>query len=170
MIPQQTIDASDLGATLILDKGWRVGITADPWAAAPGFDDSAWVVRDAKPGIEEVPEPGGQGHGRGDRVQVQNSHDATPPTQGDHRRYAWFRLRLKLAPNHGPVALLIELPVSQSATMGINQSGPGVDVFANGQQIKPEGPHADSSQHYQQITRLYNLNVPASETVAIESG
>ena len=39
-----------------------------------------------------------------------------------------------------------------------------MDVFANGQQIQPEGPHGDAPQHYQQISRLYNLNVPASET------
>jgi len=141
-----------------------VGISADPWAASPGFDDSTWVVRDAKSSIEEVPEPEGQGRGRPDRAQAQNSHDATPPAQGDHRRYAWFRMHLQLAPNHGPVALLIEMPVSQSTTLGVNQTGPGVDVFANGQLVKPEGPHGDAPQHYQQITRLYNLNVPASET------
>lgn len=164
VIPAQTIDASDLGAPIVLDKGWKVGITADPWAAAPGFDDSAWVLRDAKPDIEEVPEPEGPTHGRPDHVQVQNSHDAAPPAQGDHRRYAWFRLHLKLTPNHGPVALLIELPVSQSTALGVSQAGPGVDVFANGQPIKPEGPHADAPQHYQQITRLYNLNIPAGET------
>ncbi len=29
-------------------------------------------------------------------------------------KYAWFRLHLKLSPNHGPIALLIELPVTQS--------------------------------------------------------
>jgi hypothetical protein len=48
--------------------------------------------------------------------------------------------------------------------MAFNSTGPGVDVFANGQEIQPEGPHGDTPQHYQQISRLYNLSVPASES------
>jgi hypothetical protein len=41
-------DATSLGSPLLLDKGWRVGITSNPKAADPDFDDSTWPVRDAK--------------------------------------------------------------------------------------------------------------------------
>src|SRR5208337_3374864 len=32
------------------------------------------------------------------------------------------------------------------------------------QHIQPEGPHGDAPQHYQLISRIYDLNVPANET------
>ena len=43
-----TLDASNLGSPLVLDKGWRVGVTANTAAANRDFDDSAWAVRDAR--------------------------------------------------------------------------------------------------------------------------
>ena len=36
-LPQAVVDATALGSPLVLDKDWRVGITADPAAATPGF-------------------------------------------------------------------------------------------------------------------------------------
>ena len=51
------IDASSLGSPLVLDKGWRVGVTSDPAAANPAFDDSDWAVRDGKGTIADVDEP-----------------------------------------------------------------------------------------------------------------
>ena len=57
------------------------------------------------------------------------------PPPGHGRPFVWFRIHLKLAPGHGPIALLILLPVSQNTTMSIGAAGPGVDVFANGKQI-----------------------------------
>jgi len=108
------IDASSLGSPLILDKGWRVGISSDVHASSPGFDDSSWSVRDGKGTIADVAGPG---------------EDSDHPDHED--KYAWFRLHVKLAPNHGPIALLIELPVTQSSSMNISDTGPGADVFAN---------------------------------------
>ncbi len=141
------VDASSLGSPMVLDKGWRVGISSDAGAANPGFDDSVWAVRDGKGTIADVAEPG---------------EDSDRPDHQD--KYAWFRLHLNLAPNHGPVALLIELPVTQSSSMNISNTGPGADVYANGKMILPEGPHPDETFNYQQISRLYKLNIPASET------
>ena len=80
------------------------------------------------------------------------------------RRFAWFRLHLKLAPNHGPVSLLVELPVSQATSWASAHTGPGLDVFANGKLINPEGPHGNAPQHYQPISRIYDLNVAPAET------
>jgi HAMP domain-containing protein len=156
--PDITLDASDLGSPLTLDKGWRVGITANPAAANVDFDDTSWAVRDAQDAFADVPDEDHPSEGDG-------GPDMKPGGPGDHRHpFAWFRLHIKLAPNHGPVALLVELPVSQNTSMSFGSSGPGVDVFANGRPIKPEGPHADAPQPYQQISRIYDLNVPASET------
>lgn len=153
--PTAILEATNLGSPIILDKGWRVGITSDPSAASPDFDDSAWAVRDAEGTMSDVSE----------EDQRTGSQDGkTGSSTGNQRRFAWFRLHVKLAPNHGPVSLLVELPVSQTTSLGIGDTGPGVDVFANGKLINPEGPHGDVPQHYQQITRLYDLNLAPNET------
>ena len=160
---QPVIDATSLGSPMALNKGWRVGITADLQAANPDFDDSSWSIRDAQSSIEDVSEPDDEpkssstGH-----VQVVTPYDEARP--GNSRRYAWFRLHLRLAPNHGPLALLVELPVSQNALFVGTNEEEGVDVFANGQPIAPEGLHGNAPQRYQQISRLYDLNVPAAQT------
>jgi hypothetical protein len=146
------IDATGLGSPLVLDKGWRVGVTGDPSAANPGFDDSGWAVRDGKGTIADVTEPADE-----------PDHPDRPHSDRDDT-YAWFRLHLKLAPNHGPIALLIELPVTQSTAPNLTNTGPGADVFANGKLILPEGPHPGDSFNYQQISRIYNLDIPASTT------
>ena len=142
----KVIDATSLGSPLLLEKGWRVGISSDPAAGRPDFDDSGWAIRDATGTIADVPEP----------------EETDRP--GHEDMYAWFRLHIKLAPNHGPIALLIELPVTQSTAPNLSNTGPGADVFANGRLILPEGPHPDTTFQYQQISRLYNLNIPAGET------
>jgi hypothetical protein len=146
-------DATNLGMPLVLDKDWRVGISADPAAATPVFDDSSWSVREAKSSIADVPD------------ESERDEEAGP--RRDHERpYAWFRLHVKLAPNHGPVGLLIELPVSPSTSMdlGTGGTGPDVDVFANGRLVPPEGPHGDEAAHYQPISRIYKLNLDPAET------
>jgi hypothetical protein len=33
------VDATTLGSPILLDKGWRVGVSSDAGAANPGFDD-----------------------------------------------------------------------------------------------------------------------------------
>ena len=158
--PTVYFDATSVGAPVVLDKNWRVGVTANQDPIKPDFDDSTWVVRDAQEIIAEVPD---------------DDHPSTPPTPGESgerprgpghhsRPFAWFRLHVKLAPNHGPIALLLSVPVSQNSSMSLGTQGPGVDVYANGKEIHPEGPHGDDPQHFQAITRLYRLNIPASET------
>jgi len=156
-IPSVEFDATSLGSPLTLDKSWRVGVTANPDATNPDFDDSTWVIRnsgDSLDGLDDLDRPGGD--------QPPNNQAGPPPGHG--HPFIWFRLHLKLAPGHGPVALLIELPVTPNSTMSIGAPSPGVDVFANGKQIHPEGPHRDAPNHYQQISRIYNLDVPPNET------
>jgi hypothetical protein len=154
-IPDSVLDATGLGSPLLLDKGWRVGITANPAAANPDFDDSTWAIRDALNSFKEVPD---QDHSSD--APALDSH--SPHLQGHQRSFAWFRLHVKLAPNHEPIHLLIELPPAQigsSSSQSLN-----VDLFANGRQIQPNGPHGDSIERYQQISRIYDLGLAPSET------
>jgi len=156
------LDAASLGSPLPLDKDWRVGISSDPAAASPGFDDSRWALRNAQSFMSDVQEDDG-------------SESAAPapatPSSGNQerhanhrRRYVWLRLHIRLAAHHGPLALYIELPVSQNTSMVVGSPDLGLDVFANGREIRPEGPHPDNPQHYQQISRVYDLDLAPSDT------
>ncbi len=159
-IPIVPVDATNLGSPLILDKNWRVGVTADPAAALPDFDDSTWELRDAQSSIADVPdEDHSAGNASGEEL---DAPEKLPP--GHKRPFAWFRMHLKLAPNHSPVCLLIELPVTPNTNMTLGTSGPGLDVFANGRRILPEGPHGDATFRFQEISRLYPLGVAPHET------
>jgi len=158
--PEISFDASSIGSPLILKKGWRVGITGNSTAAAPDFDDSTWDIRDAQEAFPDVPD---EDHPAG---ADKTPHPGEAGPKKDHQRpFAWFRLHIKLTPNHGPLSLLVELPVSENTPMSLSSSaGPGADVFANGKEIPAEGPNGDAPQNYQQISRLYNLNIPPDET------
>jgi hypothetical protein len=168
--PQIVLDATNLGSPRVLDKGWRVGITGNPAAANPDFDDSTWAVREAQDALADVPDEDHPSGPRGGDDGADADHEPAPARGSgpppEHRHpFAWFRLHIKLAPDHGPLVLLVELPVTQNASLGFGSaSGPGLDVFVNGKEILPDGPHADSTEHYQQISRIYNLNLPASQT------
>jgi len=150
-------DATALGSPVLLDKGWRVGITANPAAETPEFDDSGWAIRDAQESFADVPD---EGH----PASAPDWDEQSGGPQGRQRPFAWFRLHIKLAPHHGPLVLLLELPVSQTTSNGIGSTGPGVEVFANGKQIQPEGPHPDSPEYYQQISRIYDLKLAPSNS------
>ncbi len=160
--PQVIFDATSLGSPLILDKGWRVGITSDPAAATPGFNDSAWAIRNAQAAMDEVPDEDETQPATG--AKQTSGSPAQQPQNARSQRYAWFRIHIKLAPNHGPVALLIELPVSRSASFGLDALESSPDVFANGRRIQPEGPHGNAPGDYQPISRIYDLNLDPSET------
>ncbi len=159
--PGPVFDATTLGGPLLLGKGWRVGVSANPAASQPGFDDSKWAVRDAGQSMNDIPdvddETANTNQNHGSQVHTGYAADS-------RRRFAWFRLHIRLAPNHGPVALLIEVPVSQGSTLGSGSTEPAENVFANGQRILPGGPHRTDAEHYQDIARIYDLNVPPDQT------
>jgi hypothetical protein len=153
--PEIFFDATNLGSPLLLNKGWRVGITANPKAADPDFDDSTWPVREAKESFDEVPD--------------EDHHAGAPPRNpnvpytGKHQRpFVWFRQHLRLAQTRDPLFLMIELPPSQNGSSSAEWIS--VDVFVNGHLIQPEGPHGNAIERYQQISRIYDLNLPASDS------
>jgi hypothetical protein len=153
--PEVIYDATSLGSPLLLDKGWRVGITVNTKAADPDFDDSTWAVRDTRESFEEVPD---EDHPAG----TPNWDSHTPHPMGHQRPDVWFRLHVKLPPNHLPLTLIIEVPPSDDAST--SQEILSADVFANGRRIRPEGPHGDAPERYQQISRIYYLKLDPSET------
>ena len=155
-------DATSIGSPIALNKSWRVGITSDLAASLPTFDDSKWAVRDAKPSIGEVPDE-----------DVNEPTPTAKPSTGASiaskpaapaRRYAWFRLHVQLAPHHGPLALLIELPVTHGTSLEFGSPGLSPELFVNGKQIQPDGPHSDTPEEFQPISRVYNLNLDPSQT------
>lgn len=139
------IDATNLGSPLVLKTGWLVGVSADPAAETPGFDDSSWARRNAEESFADI-------------------HNDESDAAEAGRRFVYFRLHIKLAPNHGPLALLIDLPVTQTTTLTIGATTPGLEVFANGKRIVPEGPHGEATYRYEEISRLYDLDIPPTET------
>jgi hypothetical protein len=162
-IPDVIFDATSMGSPLVLDKGWRVGITSNPAAANPDFDDSTWDLRQAKEAIADVP----------DEDQPPEPEDGTKPSQGPpqglppdhHRPWVWFRLHIQLAPNHRPVALLVELPISHTTNVGLGGTESLTpEIFANGKLVRADDPHGDHPERYQAISRVYQLNVPAEQT------
>lgn len=148
---QPVFDATNLGSPALLNKGWRVGITSDPAAALPGFDDSQWAIRDAAQSFEDVPDEGDD----------EKSGDTSFDRQ---REFVWFRLHVRLAPNHGPLALLMEIPVSHTSTLNMSSSTSDAVVFVDGHEVHAQGPHGNDPGRYLQITRLYNLPVAPGAT------
>jgi hypothetical protein len=153
--PEIFFDATSLGSPLLLDKGWRVGITSNPKAAEPDFDDLTWPIRDAKDSFEEVPD---QDHPAGSPTW----NPDTPHTGNHQRPFVWFRQHIRLKQNHDPLFLMIELPHSQSGSSSAESIS--LDVYMNGRLIQPEGPHSDEIERYQQITRIYDLPLAASDS------
>jgi hypothetical protein len=156
-------DATNLGSPVVLDKGWRVGITGNASAASPEFDDSTWAIRDATEAFAEVPDedhpadaPDGDDHA--------GSKPNSGPPPGHQRPFAWYRLHVKLAPNHGPVSLLIEIPSTRNTSLDPSAHALALDVFANGKPVRPEGPNAEEPEKYEQISRMYTLNLAPTET------
>src|SRR5260370_25857790 len=55
-IPEVYLDATSLGSPILLDKSWRVGITANHAPATPAFDDAGLDIRNASDAIAERPD------------------------------------------------------------------------------------------------------------------
>lgn len=150
-----------MGSPIVLDKGWRVAVSSDPAVSSAGYDDSAWATRDAQSVIADFPDEDAAGV---NSPSANQTSAANSSQTSNSRRYAWFRIHIQLAPNHGPISLLVEVPVSQNSSFGITSTGLTPDVFANGVEIAAGGPHGSNPQRYQTISRVYDLNIPPSQT------
>ena len=161
-LPDISVDATNLGSPVELVKGWRVGVTADNAAAGKDFDDTGWAVRNAGDTIADVADED-RPEGALGTDETQKKDNSGPPP-GHKRPWAWFRIHIRLAEKHGPVALLVELPVTQNTTISPGTGAPGLDVYANGTQIFPEGPNGSATYKFTEISRVYKFNVPEDET------
>jgi hypothetical protein len=157
--PAVIFDATHLGSPVKLKTGWRVGVTSNPAAATPDFDDSAWVVRNVGDSLDDLSDE--------DRPSDASPAEGTPGSPPGHSRPSvWFRLHIQLQPGHGPVALLTELPVSLNTAIPLGTEGPAPDVYLNGRLIQPEGPNGYATGHFQEISRIYDLNLAPADTSA----
>jgi sigma-B regulation protein RsbU (phosphoserine phosphatase) len=151
-------DASRMGAPVLLDHNWRVGITPSSEPAQASFDDSNWPTRDARESIADVDDSESEGAGKASGSE----HDRAERSKGSS--FAWFRIHVQLPPNHGPLVVYVRLPVTRTSQISVGSQTIGMDLFANGRQVVPEGPNGSAPEGYQQISRIYPLSVPDNET------
>jgi hypothetical protein len=164
--PPAQLDATQLGSPVTLDKGWLIGVSADPNAAKADFDDSGWELRDANPSMLKLSGVEITQSSKGVHVEVNDKDVDDEDTPAPGTRYSWYRIHVKLPPNHGPLALLMQLPVSQTMGFAAMTTNINADVYVNGKLVPPEGPHGDMTGRYQQISRIYNLDLPPDTTEA----
>jgi hypothetical protein len=155
-----TFDAAGTGSPIVLDKNWRLGIAPGADPAQPDFDDSKWPTRDAKQALAEVNDP--QSDEDDDKGHPPDDHGQPHPHHG--RPFAWFRIHIQLPEHHGPLAVLVRLPVPRTTNISIGSQTVGMDLFANGKLVIPEGPNGATPEAYQQISRIYPIDLPDSDT------
>jgi len=154
--PSAVIDATTAGGSLILDHDWKMGITSDDAPAQPSFDDSKWATRNAQKSFADVSDTTIESE-----FKVHHDRHHGPFGNG----FAWFRIHVLLPAHHDHWVLLVRLPITRSGQFtGGTEPSLGMDVFANGQQITPEGPHATAPEGYPQISRIYPIHIPDSDT------
>ncbi len=103
---------------------------------------------------------------KGVHVDVNDQDVEDEDTFKPGTKYSWYRIHVKLPPNHGRLALLMQLPVSQTMGMAAVTSNINADLYVNGKLVMPEGPHGDMTGRYQQISRIYNLDLAPDATEA----
>jgi hypothetical protein len=162
--PPAQFDATELGSPVNLNRAWLIGITADPNASKADFDDSGWALRDAHPSMAKVSGVEIAQSRQGVHVEVNDNDVDEEETPAPGTKYSWYRVHVKLPANHGPLALMMQLPVSQTMGMAAVTTNINADVFVNGKLVAPEGPHGDMTGRYQQISRIYNLNLAPDAT------
>ncbi len=150
------LDASGLGAPIPLDQHWRLGIASTLDPAKPDFDDSKWPERDAKDALDEIDDSSQTPENHRPENQIPHPHHGRP--------YAWFRLHVQLPPHHGPLVVMVRVPVSRSAQMAVFSGDVGMDMFLDGKQVFPEDSAGKSPDSFEQISRLYPVAIPDAQT------
>jgi hypothetical protein len=159
-------DATSMGAPVVLDHNWRLGIAPGSDPAKPEFDDSQWPTRDAKDALAEIDDSSadddddnGPPHDHGP-----GGPDRAHPSHG--RPFAWFRLHVELPAHHGPLVLLVRVPVSRNTQISVS-STVGMELFINGKLVPPEGRVGATPETYQQISRIYPIDIPSGQTSVV---
>ncbi len=153
-------DATQMGAPVVLDRNWRLGISAGTDPAQVNFDDSKWPMRDATEALDEI-----------DESAADQPPGAPPQETGivhihrHGRPYAWFRLKVKLPPQHEPLSLMVEVPVTRSSQMVVFSGDVGMDLYIDGKQVQPISLSGKRADPFEQVTRLYPVEIPANESV-----
>jgi len=157
-------DATAMGAPVVLDHNWRLGIAPGTDPAKPDFDDSQWPTRDAKDAMAEIDDSAADDDNGPPKV-----HGPGNPDHGNHphgRPFAWFRLHVQLPAQHGPLVLLVRVPVTRNTQISVSTTV-GMELFVNGQLVPPEGRVGATPETFQQISRIYPINVPAGQTTLV---
>jgi hypothetical protein len=124
----QATDATHLGSPVAI-RTWRIQGGDDPRWAATDFDDSSWKVISADKQWDEL----GIGNLRG---------------------YLWFRTRVLIPENSGPLGLTMSL------------IGPH-EIFANGKRIGAAGEFPPNGLLYEEAPRFYRFDVSKSRSVQL---
>ena len=156
-------DASAMGSPLVLDRNWRVGKAPGAAPSRPDFDDSQWPVREAKDGFAEIDDSDADEDNQKPISPDHSPPDAPHSHRTRDRTFAWFRLHVQLPAHHGPLVVLVRVPVSRSTQFVINTTV-GMDLFANGKMIVPEGLVGPTPETYQQISRIYPIDIPTDQS------
>jgi Stage II sporulation protein E (SpoIIE) len=154
---EAAFDASTVGSPVLLDRAWRVAMTTDPAAANPDYNDSTWPVRKADGALTGIPD-------LDKAVDGKAPGKASVAGDSSSRSPVWFRIHLDLAPNHGPLFLLIEIPVRENAASPSNTNDLALAVFSNGRLIRPEEVNPEKPRSYHAVSRLYDLGVDPRAT------
>jgi hypothetical protein len=163
-------DATGMGSPLVLDHNWRLGIAPGEEPAKSDFDDSQWPTRDAKEALAEVDDSAADD----DEANHDSSQHSPPggPSAANHPHgphghpFAWFRIHVKLPAQHGPLVVLVRVPVSRNSQMSFNGTV-GMDLFVDGKEVEPEGPNPTTAESYQQISRIYPIKIPSTDNEVI---
>ena len=158
------VDATGLGTPIVLDHNWRVGLAPGAEPADPAFDDSKWPIRDAKEALADINES--------DFDESDDNHKPSPNDHGPdhphgHRPFAWFRIHVQLPAHHGPLVVFVRLPVKRNSNISFGSESVGMDLFANGVQVTPEGPNGKTPEAFQQISRIYPINIPNDQNTLV---
>ncbi len=162
-----TFDATGLGAPVVLDHNWRLGIAPGIDPAKPDFDDSKWPTRDAKEALAEVDDSAANEEDKGPDRGPNNTRDRDDSARRNHphgRPFAWFRLHIVLPAHHGPLVVLVRVPVTRNSQVSISNGTVGMDLFVEGKLVRPEGAVLATPETYQQTSRIYPIQIPESQT------
>ena len=162
-----TFDSAGLGSPVILDRNWRLGLAEGVEPAQPDFDDSKWPVSNAKDALAELDESDTDDDSHpenGKNGGKDGGNDGHGHHSGHRPPWAWFRIHIQLPAKHGPLAVLVRLPISRTSQISVGQQTIGLDLFANGKQVIPNGPNAKTPEAYQQISRIYPIDIADGET------